>query len=306
MKKRMIAFLLFVVITCLNLSGQIVAEMPISFLKKHAKNVSAKTKAWNIKVGPIHKEKDDGDVHFGVNTELGFNTVGEIMNAKDEKETSVKYLKEKGSNKDTVVLTGVWRIWCEHSGSEKYVHGKQDIVTTSNPNHIFEIHPITKIDDRNILGTIKRTDGFEYYTAAYAIPKYDDVPFSIRKKGSKVLITTKAAFYNYINMKIKVVDKPVESEDGNGLFVYCQILDDHYEVIAHKRKLVFLKDTEAYNKLKEMKEESVMEVYGMPRWNFSLILWRLENSKNDKSILDWNLPYEIVVTGYEKTEYFED
>ena len=83
--------------------------------------------------------------------------VAEIMNANEEKD-ALAVIKEFNGNgtrpAKTVKLSGVWRLWCEHPGDEvKFVQGsyKNPIFNSTNPDHVFEIHPVTKINDVDVL-----------------------------------------------------------------------------------------------------------------------------------------------------------
>lgn len=89
------------------------------------------------------KPSNDGDIHIsGTAPEIGLLTVAEIMNAVDFPVT-LKHVQSKLGG--TVQMVGVWRIWPEHGGESHHVQGEADAndITNTNPDHIFEIHPVT-------------------------------------------------------------------------------------------------------------------------------------------------------------------
>jgi hypothetical protein len=54
------------------------------------------------------------------------------------------------TNHTTVKLTGVWRLWAEHGGNTDQKQGAAvEPADDTNPDHIFEIHPIITINGTN-------------------------------------------------------------------------------------------------------------------------------------------------------------
>jgi hypothetical protein len=93
------------------------------------------------------KSSNDGDIHIsGTAPEIGLLTVAEIMNAKDFLNV-VKFVHDREGSNVAIAMTGVWRIWPEHGGESLHVQGEADPaeITDTNPDHIFEIHPLTKV-----------------------------------------------------------------------------------------------------------------------------------------------------------------
>src|SRR2546428_3656884 len=88
----------------------------------------------------------DGDMHIaGRAPQIGLATVAEIMNAASESAAVALVHRVEGTG-DTVHITGAWRIWCEHAGIAAQIQGtKLAPFTTTNPPHVFEIHPITQL-----------------------------------------------------------------------------------------------------------------------------------------------------------------
>ena len=93
------------------------------------------------------KPSNDGDIHIsGTAPQIGLLTVAEILNAKDFPQTLAFIQTRLGGQ--AVPMTGVWRIWPEHGGESHHVQGQADPddITDTNPDHIFEIHPLTKVN----------------------------------------------------------------------------------------------------------------------------------------------------------------
>src|SRR5262245_12811391 len=86
----------------------------------------------------------DGDLHIaGRAPEVGLPAVAEIMNARDE-DSSVDAIHAAERSGDPIKITGAWRLLCERGGKSVQVQGARlDKFDTTNPDHVFEIHPVT-------------------------------------------------------------------------------------------------------------------------------------------------------------------
>src|SRR5262249_31358606 len=128
--------------------------------------------------GPIHSPADDGDMHFSVRSdEVKLPTVAEIMNAGLPKQKSpVQTVRAAVGSTSKVKLTGAWRMWCEHGGL-----GQQTWKTiptafpTSNPDHVFELHPVTAVGDLNVTRSIGPIVGYTYKKAHDAFVHYENL-----------------------------------------------------------------------------------------------------------------------------------
>lgn len=112
----------------------------------------------NYVIDKAHKKPNppskDGDLHVaGRTAEVGLPIVAEIMNAKFQK--AVDFVHKNEGTGEPVVIAGAWRIWCEPGGSGPHVQGEPlEPFQTGNPDHVFEIHPITKLGDSSLLDSL--------------------------------------------------------------------------------------------------------------------------------------------------------
>ncbi len=104
----------------------------------------------------------DGDLHFsGRAPEVGFTTVGEIINAASERR-AVDLVHSVASRATPIDVSGVWRVWPEHAGGRDEEQGERDDrVESANPNHVFEIHPVTRIGSLSLLDSFVPVKGFK-------------------------------------------------------------------------------------------------------------------------------------------------
>jgi len=100
----------------------------------------------------------DGDLHVaGRAPEIGLASVAVIMNAASvPTAVSAAQQAEGGS---AISISGVWRIWTEHGGDQQHIQGQAlKPADTTNPDHVFQIHPITVIGGQAVLSTLVPID----------------------------------------------------------------------------------------------------------------------------------------------------
>ena len=255
------------------------------------------------RVSPLHPAAQDGEVHIaGKAVEARLPTVAELTNPDKHDIQDFRNLSEKADASDrTIEIEGVWRFWCEHAGTKNQVQGADlpDQFPTSNPDHVFEIHPITKFGTKSLLSTFKPIKGYDAKPADRAILAYENAPCKLSKEGTTVTIDTKVVGFNFVEFILTPSDEQPQFEVSDGRFVMCEVHDIEGELVARRRRLAFVKGTEPEMKVKAMKAGDRLRVIGIPRINLRLVQWRLEHQDDPKfdHPLTWSLPYEIVVIG---------
>jgi hypothetical protein len=273
-----------------------------AFINKYADRLTMQSDFVVHQAGKVHKAKDDGELHIaGVATEARLPTVAELMNPERLDVDRFNELERKdAADERTINLEGVWRIWCEHAGTRDQFQGAElpERFPNSNPDHVFEIHPVTKIGDRCLLHTLRPIEGFTPKEAERAILAYENVPFHIRSDGTHVTLDTKGVGFNFVELIVDPDEErnPVVVEDGR--FVLCQLRDTDGELIARRRRVGFVKGTDAEEKARTI-GEGRLRVVCIPRINLRLVRWRLDNADDPRfdHPLDWDLPYELIVVG---------
>ena len=251
------------------------------------------------------KPSNDGDIHIsGTAPEIGLLTVAEIMNAKDFPKVLKHVQDELGA---TVLMTGVWRIWPEHGGESLHVQGAADAndITDTNPDHIFEIHPLTKVGAFDVSSAFHPIPGFHTKDAQSAFQNYEGARSKIIPSEGTTRIRVSQATYNYVEFKLELLEDPShELDDGLTAFARVRALDG--EIIVQKRRMVFVKGTKPEVAIRTLTTGQCMHAMGMPRLNLTLVSWRASCSKDQvldtpncsqkfPDVLDWGIPYEVVV-----------
>jgi hypothetical protein len=298
MKKKIFAFTLFFLAFVSFSQAEIEIHLKKSFIEAY--KLRATIEIDDFFIDKAHERPNppskDGDLHIaGRSSTIGLPVVAEIMNAKYFQKGVDFVHKHEGSNVP-VKMTGIWRIWCEHAGEDKQIQGKKvEKIATTNPKHVFEIHPVTKLGDMNLGDSLVPIDGYTYKVCQDSFLRFENTPCRIIPNGDSVIIETRGVGYNYVEFKIQLRDDEKIEESDDGYFVICKVLDLDDEIVSQKTRIVFAKNTKPASYVDDLKNKKTLRVVGITRMNLSLISWRLKESNNNPRVLDWNLPLEMVI-----------
>jgi hypothetical protein len=237
----------------------------------------------------------DGDLHAaGRAPEIGLATVAEVMNAAAQAE-AVDLIHDAERSGEPLAVRGVWRLWCEHGGDSQHVQGQPlQPFTTTNPSHVFEIHPLLRVADHDLADSFQPIDGFAYKDAGQAFRAYEQLPSHIAAGDGTTTITTRMAGFNYVEFVILLDEEPAHVL-SDGLTVKAAALDTEGNLLVRQRRMVAVAGTAPYTKLRALHKGDALHVVGIPRIDLSLVSWRVANSARLAGVLDWSLPYELVL-----------
>jgi len=239
----------------------------------------------------------DGDIHAaGRAPEIGLATVAEIMNAKEQKPAMDAILAVEGTT-NTVKITGAWRLWPEHAGGEPQVQGAPlEKFDTTNPDHVFQIHPIVMVNAIDVHKSFHPIVGFKPKDAEDAFTRYENIRCKIMPGATTTKLLTNMAGFNYVKFRMDLVEDPDPLTDGTKVFASVSTLDG--DLLVRKRRMIFVKDTPPEKAVRKMHKGGHLTVLGIPRIDLALVAWRAEHGKTDRpEVLDWNLPYEMIIVG---------
>jgi hypothetical protein len=286
-----------------------------AFIDKYANQATITSEYTITGISSVHPPKNDGEVHIGGWCHAaGLPGVVEVMNAATVGAPAREACKNAFEANQKVSVTGAWRLWGEHAGTGEQIqnleaqpqlplHGE----FPSNPDHVFEIHPVTSVKvgshptDAEV--AIGNTAGFTPHDAQMAfVQGYERLPCKIIPKAGRTRIITEALGFNFTEFVIRLAEDPVTLSDGHG--VICSVFDTDGELLVRKRRMVFLKGTKADDALNGMSKEGRLRVTGIPRISLKLVKWRLDHKDDKKddgsprfeiSPLEWKLPYEMII-----------
>ncbi len=274
-------------------------EIDKSFIERYSNRVTIDTtfrvdQAWQHPNPPFM----DGDFHFAGRTpQVGLPTVGEIVNAASEKE-AVDLVRSAGRTGSRLQISGVWRLWPEHSGSAEEEQGeKLRRLGSANPDHVFEVHPVTRVDGVGLLESFHPVKGFSPGDADTVFGIYEKVPCALRVKYRTVSLVTRKGLYNDVEFIMEIADDR-QTVVRDGRFVTAEVRDLKGKLLAKKIRMVFMKDTPPERAVRDLRRGDRLHVYGIPRVDFSEISRRVAQYREHPGLLNRNLPYEIVIIGF--------
>jgi len=296
-------------------AGQL--ELDKKWIKAHMNQATSGPITFRIReaksqVNDIGSSGDDGDLHIaGSSEQVGLPMVAEIINAR-KSPAAVKFAQDN-PGKD-VTMNGVWRIWFEHppSGATKQKQFANNPLTgdKTNPDHMFEIHPISLLDTSDLTANLTRVEGYKSQVNETIFKHYESrVIDSWKVTADSVIIVSKRALYNYADFVIRLTETPKEikkNEDKSGRYMaQADILDNDCSVImsggkpvlSEPKRMVFV-EQDAKKVIGGAKAGATFHVMGIPRVN----LERLTSYLNHPDRLEGKqplLPYEMIIIGAE-------
>lgn len=284
----------------LVLEAQVEITLKRSFIQTYMDRVTIDAQ---YTVDKAHKSPNpaskDGDMHIaGRCPEAELPCVAELMNAREEPAALALVHKLEGTGV-AAPMAGVWRIWCEHAGN--YLQEQGDALqpfTTTNPPHVFEIHPVTQLEDIGLLDSLHPIAGYTPKKAQDAFARYEGAQCKIKLTEKTTTLVTKGLGYNYVKFLLEVPSGIKEVSDG--CFIRTAAMDLDGEVLVQDLRMAFVKDSKPYKILHALKAGDRMIVLGIPRIDLKLVAWRTEQAErfNKLYVLDWGLPYEMVIVGF--------
>jgi hypothetical protein len=261
----------------------------------------------NYIIDKAHKQPNpaskDGDIHVAGRApmDVGLATVAEMMNAREQPEALAAIHGAEGTG-NPIKITGAWRIWPEHGGETEHVQGKPlAAFDTTNPDHVFEIHPITQIGGIDVKATFHPVEGYDAKDTDQAFALYERTRARITvMPRNKIKIETPMAGMNYVKFGLELNEKTLPVADGR--MAMAKVKNKEGELVVQKRRFVFVKDTEPEMMIRDKVAGDCLVVLGIPRVDLALVDWRVRNSKTRPEVLGWSLPYEIIVVGVFKDE----
>ena len=238
----------------------------------------------------------DGDLHFaGRSPQVALPVVAEIANASKQK-AAVDMVHAADSSGRALQITGMWRIWPEHASSGEEKQGKPlKPLDSDTPDHVFEIHPVTRINHLSTVSSFTTVDGFKAGGADRTFEIYQKAKCTISVDSNTVKIVAETGLYNDVEF-IMEISGP-QSKVSDGRFVPAAAFNLDGKLMVDHLRLVFAEGTPPEIAVRRLKKGDRLHVYGIPRIDFSEVWRRIqEPPKRDKDDEE-PLPYEIEILG---------
>ncbi len=260
------------------------ATMKVGFILDHAKSSP----------NAIADDGKDGDLHMaGRASKVGLPMVAELVNARMEP-AALQYIKQQAGQPAEAPLEGVWRLWFEHPSAGLQV--QQPVVPkpyNTNPDHVFEIHPITKIGAISVLGSLQPIPGFTAYDAEKAFEHYEDLEITVQRVKGGVLLKAPKGKYNYAEFTVRFAGKPKKYADC--YIVLADVVDNEgHSIVARPRRMVFMEGASYGINWSTAKKGDEHRLLGIPRVNLAEVYAMLLSLKvNDAKPI--KASYEMII-----------
>jgi hypothetical protein len=242
----------------------------------------------------ISQGGNDGDLHIsGRSKDIGLPMVAEIMNAGSAAESAVLRDAEQAANGSSVAMSGVWRIWFEKPGDDQIQDNPVPLPADTNPDHVFEIHPVTRLGGDSAAASFAPIPGYEAYDAQKAFPQYERVQARIQSTDTATTIETTKIGYNYAEFLIVLGAAPTASDDG-GFFVLAKVMQKSGQpVVSELRRMVFAPGTPPFSLVASCTAGAQLHVLGIPRINLEAVASLTAQAPG--TWIQVQLPYEMVI-----------
>lgn len=241
-----------------------------------------------------HPEFWDGDVHVAVRApSIGLPIVAEIKNAAFEGD-ALDLIQKSAVSGAPLRLAGAWRIWMEHVGRSQAFQGEAAPHHQTNPDHVFEIHPVTLVGDRSVRESLRPIAGYRPQAADDAFRSFEKIGCRIVPGDETTTIVTPKRQYNDSEFFLEIGEEPQQVvEDGR--FVSAAVFDRKGSLLAPWLRMVFIKDTPPERAVRDLRPGDRLHVFGLPRIDLSQIAWRASHWRDHPESLSRPLPYEMII-----------
>jgi hypothetical protein len=275
---------------------EIAIEINRTFVERYKDRVAIEAALTVDKARPFPNPAAlDGDLHFaGRAPQIGLPTVAEIANAATEK-PAVELVQAAAGSGKPLSVAGVWRIWPEHAGTSVEEQGKSlPPLDTSNPDHVFEIHPVTRAGTLTLLDSFRPLEGFSPQEARKFFEIYDKIPCALKVTRRTVSIVTRKGLYDDVEFLLEPAAGP-QQVVADGRFVIASARDLKGVLVVKRLRTVFARDTPPDQAMRLLRPGERLHVFGIPRVDLAEISRRVRNPTPAE--LGKPLPYEIVILG---------
>ena len=273
-------------------------EVSRSFLERYMNRLTIATSfTVDAVAGSPNPAGFDGDLHFaGRAPEVGLRLVGEIKNAA-EADSAVVLLRRAVVSRAPLPITGAWRLWPEHSLGWNEQQGRAiQRLDSPYPDHVFEIHPVTRVGGIDLLRTVYLTEGYRPGSAKRTLDIYQDATCTLTLTPATIKLETPTWLYNDVHFVMELTDARHQVV-GDGRFVTARALDQDGAVLVERLRLGFIAGTAPERAVRNLARGARLHIWGLPRLDFAEMWRRVEGARSDASLLEGSLPYEIIVVG---------
>ena len=256
-------------------------------------------------VDKAHKKpnsaKSDGDMHFAGRSQkqVGLPVVAELVNAgQPGQKAAFDSIRANEGNGQSVAMSGVWRLWFEHPADIQVQFADFPAAVNTNPDHSFEIHPVTRFAGLEVEKSFDFIPGFSGHDPNKAFAAYNKLSVTVRASASAITLVASKSGFNYTHFRMRLMGKPKKLVDG-GLMVFADVEDDAGpetdgdDPLARGIRMIFTPGTPAAAMLSGKGAGDEFIAIGIPRVNLNALYTAIEQAGTTQ--FSGKLPYEMIV-----------
>jgi hypothetical protein len=275
----------------------VITRLDRSFLEANRYRISLTTDVTVDAAARINPKVFDGDIHIAVRTpDVQLRLVAEIMNAKTAP-AAVALVRNAEKSRAPLRMTGVLRFWPEHAIGLPHRQGEEvERLSNANPDHVFELHPVLRVGDLDLLATMKTVEGYRPGSASTTFETYQKSDLALRVVSNRVYLTTPAGLWNDVHFQLELTDAaPSVREDGR--YLTARARDTDGILLVDSIRVVLVRDSPPERALRDRSAGTRFHVWGLPRVSFDGLVRLVAQTGSDTQWRTARLPYEILILG---------
>src|SRR5258708_2963496 len=248
----------------------------------------------------------DGDIHVAgrAPNEIGLPMVAEVMNAKND-QPAVQLIHADEGDGSFIAVTGAWRLWFEHPPASGAQIQFADVppAANTNPDHCFEIHPLTNVGGNDLTASFHDIPGFTPKDADAAFSSYEKLTVTVRANDTAVTLRSPRSGFNFVLFAIPPLGGAPSLGHG-GPAVLCDVATDNGPAsVARNVRMIFVPGTEPFKAVQNGFSDD-LKVLGIPRVNLNAVSTFINAPENADSVtaaagVTRKLPYEMIIVALE-------
>ncbi len=275
----------------------VITRFDRSFIEANRQRITIDADLTVDAAGPINPRAFDGDIHIaGRSPAIGLRLVAEIKNAKLAP-TAIQLVRDAERSRAPVRVRAVMRFWPEHAIGLPHRQGEpMPRLPNANPDHVFELHPVVRVGDIDLLATLQTVKGYRPGNASSTLRLYQRSELAIRTLASRVYVKTRAGLWNDVHFQLEVTDgRPVVQDDGRYLAARARDLEGN--VLVDSIRVVLVHGSPPELAFRSLRSGDRVHVWGLPRVSFDGLARLIQGAGTDTSWRTAKFPYEILIIG---------
>jgi hypothetical protein len=194
-------------------------------------------------------------------------------------------------------VRGVIRYWPEHAIGLPHRQGEAlERLPNANPDHVFELHPVVRLEDLDLMATLRTVRGYRPGHAATVLAQWEETTIQVMVRPDSVLIETPAGLRNDVHFLLELADAaPLEVEDGR--FLRGRARDLEGKLLLDSVRVVLIEDSPPERAIRALPARTWLHVWALPRVSLAGLLGLVEAAGPDSTARAGKLPYELLILG---------